>query len=112
MANIRLGIHFGLVDPDSPFKVSIAFGMISEAYLNFGFIGPPLLGLITGLFFKRAALLSQNVPQLSALGLLMILLTAWSFQAEFVLATWLSSIFQAAVVCIGLPLAYRKFTTG
>lgn len=112
MANIRLGLHFGLVDPDSPFKVSIAFGMISEAYLNFGFVGPPLLGLIIGLFFKRAALLAQNVPQLSALGLLMILLTAWSFQAEFVLATWLSSIFQAAVVCIGLPLVYRKFTSG
>lgn len=112
MANIRLGMHFGLVDPDSPFKVSIAFGMISEAYLNFGFIGPPLLGLITGLFFKRVALLARNVPQLSALGLLTILLTAWSFQAEFVLATWLSSIFQAAVICIGLPLAYRKFTTG
>ncbi len=112
MANVRLGMHFGLVDPDTPFKVSIAFGMISEAYLNFGVIGPPLLGLITGLFFKRVALLSQNVPPLSALGLLTILLTAWSFQAEFVLATWLSSIFQAAVVCIGLPLAYRKFTTG
>lgn len=112
MANIRLGMHFGLVDPDSPFTVSIAFGMISEAYLNFGVIGPPLLGLLTGLFFKRIAMLSRNVPQLSALGLLTILLTAWSFQAEFVLATWLSSIFQASVVCIGLPLAYRKFTTG
>lgn len=112
MANVRLGMHFGLIDPDSPYKVSIAFGMISEAYLNFGILGPPLLGLFTGLFFKRVALLSQNVPQLSALGLLTILLTAWSFQAEFVLATWVSSIFQAAVVCIGMPLAYRKFTTG
>ncbi len=112
MANVRLAVHFNLIDPDDPFKVSIAFGIIAEAFCNFGFIGPPLLGFFVGFAFKRVALLAQFAPQFSALGLLMILLTAWSFQAEQVLATWLSSLFQAAVVCIGAPLIYRKFYTG
>ncbi len=110
MANVRLGVHFDLINPDEPFKVSIAFGMIAEAYINFGIFGPPILGLILGALFKRVAILASGAQQFSALGILMILLTAWSFQAEFVLATWLSSLFQAAVVCIGMPLVYRKIT--
>lgn len=110
-ANVRLALHFDLIDPNDPYKVSIAFGMIAEAYLNFGIAGPPLLGLLLGFLFKRVAILAQNVPQFSALGMLMILLTAWSFQAEFVLATWISSLFQAAVVCIGGPLLYTRLTT-
>ncbi len=112
LANIRLALYFNLIDPDNPFKVSIAFGMIAEAYLNFGPLGVVFLGLGFGLFSRRLATLSIDVPQFSALGILMILLTAWSFQAEFVMATWVSSLFQAAVVCIGLPLVYRKFTSG
>lgn len=111
MANVRLAIYFGLIDPSDPYSVSIAFGMIAESYVNFGLFGVGLLGFLFGTIFKRVSLLAQDVPQFSALGILMILLTAWSFQAELVLATWLSSLFQASVVCIGLPLAYRHFTS-
>lgn len=111
LANIRLALYFNLVSEESAFSVSIAFGVISEAYVNFGYIGVIVLGLFLGMAYKRVAQLAQNAPQFSALGVLMILLTAWSFQAELVLATWLSSLFQASVVCIGLPLAYRQFTT-
>lgn len=111
MSNVRLGIYFHLIDPNDPFKVSIAFGMIAEAFVNFGHFGVGLLGFIFGAAFKRISLLAQNVPQFSALGIFTILLTAWSFQAELVLAAWISSLFQASVVCIGIPLVYRHFTT-
>ncbi|MCC6415184.1 MAG: hypothetical protein IT582_04670 [Opitutaceae bacterium] len=111
MANVRLGIYFGLIDPDDPYSVSIAFGMIAESFVNFGLAGVGLLGFLAGALFKRISLWAQDVPQFSALGILMILLTAWSFQAELVLATWLTSLFQASLVCIGLPLAYRHFSS-
>ncbi len=112
LANVRLALYFNLVSLESAFRVSIAFGIISEAYINFGYIGVAALGLLFGLTLKRIAQLAQNAPQFSALGVLMILLTAWSFQIELVLATWMASLFQAAVVCIGLPLVYRRFTQG
>ncbi|MCF7688812.1 MAG: hypothetical protein K9M98_02970 [Cephaloticoccus sp.] len=110
LANIRLAVYFGLVPEDDTFSVSIAFGPLAEAYTNFGYIGVGILGLIMGIGYKRVSLLSDGLPQFSALGIFMILLTAWSFQVEQVMATWLSSLFQASVICIGLPLAYRKFT--
>jgi hypothetical protein len=112
LANVRLALYFNLVSLEDALKVSIAFGVIAEAYVNFGVPGVIVLGLLFGAGFKRAALLSQNASQFSVLGILMILLTAWSFQIEFILATWLTSLFQAAVVCIGIPLVYRKFTSG
>ena len=111
LANIRLALHFNLVTAESSQSVSIAFGMISEAYINFGYPGVICLGLLFGAGFKRIAQLSQNAPQFSALGILIILLTAWSFQVELVLSTWLSSLFQASVICIGMPLVYKRFTT-
>jgi hypothetical protein len=111
LANVRLAIHFDLVDPDDAMSVSIAFGMIAEAYCNFGGAGVVLLGVIIGLIFRQVSMLSLNTAQFSALGILMILLTAWSFQAELILATWLASLFQASAVCIGAPLIYRQFTT-
>jgi hypothetical protein len=111
LANVRLALHFNLVTVESALSVSIAFGMIAEAYINFGYLGVIGLGLLFGAGFKRIAQLAQDAPQFSALGILMILLTAWSFQVELVLSTWLSSLFQASVICIGLPLVYKRFTT-
>lgn len=111
LANVRLAVYFGLVDPNNAMQVSIAFGMLSEAYVNFGWLGVGFLGFLFGWAFRRISVLSLGAPQLSTLGIFMILLTAWSFQAELVLATWLTSLLQASMVCIGIPLIYRQFVT-
>jgi len=107
----RLGAHLGLVREEDFSSVSIAFGMLAEAYINFGVWGVIGLGGIFGFSFKRIALLAKNASQFSALGILSILLTAWSFQVESTAATWISSLFQAVVCCIGLPIVYRLFTS-
>jgi hypothetical protein len=44
------------------------------------------------------------------MGLFLILLTAWSFQVELVMASWLTSLFQATVVVVGIPFAIRAAT--
>ena len=41
-------------------------------------------------------------------GLLMILLTAGSFYSEMTLAVWLSSLEQAEIVLIGMPMVLRS----
>jgi hypothetical protein len=87
--------------------VSIAFGMIAESYANFGLVGCAALGLLLGFGYKRVCVAAVGCPQFSALGLLTILLAAWSFQVEQIFATWLVSLVQAAFVVIGLPVAFR-----
>lgn len=108
-ANVRLALYFGLVDEESAQNVSIAFGPLAESYVNFGFIGLAMLGAVLGIGYKCVSTLSTGASQLSAIGLFVILLTAWSFQDEMVAATWVSSLFQASVVVVGLPLGFRKF---
>jgi hypothetical protein len=110
LSNDRLAIYLGLVDPEATQTVSIAFGFIAEAYANFGLLGVAVLGALMGWGFKTVMALGQDAPQFSALGLFLILLTAWSFQAEMVMASWLTSLFQAAVVVVGVPVAWRAIS--
>jgi len=104
-SNDQLMITLGLVNPDN-IDVNIAIGMPAEAYMNFGILGLGILALVFGLGFKYLSLLSKNTSQFSALGILAILATASSLQAEQNAAVWLSSLFQSAIVCIGIPLIY------
>jgi uncharacterized membrane protein YqaE (UPF0057 family) len=110
LSNARLALYLSLVDQDTAETVSIAFGFIAEAYANFGLLGVAALGCIMGWGFKTVTLLGLEAPQFSALGLFLILLTAWSFQAEMVMASWLTSLFQAAVVVVGVPVAWRTIS--
>jgi hypothetical protein len=110
-ANVRLALYFGLIDEDSATKVSIAFGPLAESYANFGFVGLALLGAAIGVGFKFVCTLSIGASQLSAISLFVILLTAWSFQTEMVAATWISSLFQASVVVLGIPLGFQLFSS-
>jgi len=81
--------------------------MIAESYANFGLIGCACLGGLLGFGFKKITVAAIGCPQFSAMGLLTILLAAWSFQAEQIFATWFISFLQAAVVVIGVPIAIR-----
>lgn len=107
LSNTLLAVHYRLVAEDSTTSVSIAFGLVAESYANFGIVGCAVIGVLLGYFYKRVTVASIGIPQFSAVGLLTILLGAWSFQAEQILATWLVSLFQASLVVIGIPLVWR-----
>jgi hypothetical protein len=107
LSNILLAVHYRLVSADSSSSVSIAFGMIAEAYANFGLLGCVGLGALLGFAYKRICTAAVGQPQFSALGLLTILLAAWSFQVEQIFATWFVSLVQAAAVVVGGPLIFR-----
>jgi hypothetical protein len=65
------------------------------------------LGLLFGAGFRLLTLWSAQSPVFSLGGLLLILLTAWSFQTELTLSAWLSSLFQAIVSIFALVLVFR-----
>ncbi len=108
IATYRLAVYYGLQDEDATNATTIAFGMLAEAYANFGMIGCVLLGTFWGFCLKKLQILSWLSPMFSLAGLMMILLTAWSFGSELTMAAWISSLYQAMIVVLGAPLILRK----
>jgi hypothetical protein len=108
VATYYLSVRYGLQDEDATQRTTIAFGMLAEAYANFGLLGALALGACFGFIYKKLQLLSAQSPMFSLAGLMMILLTTWSFNAELTLAAWVSSLFQALVAMLGLPVLLRS----
>jgi len=107
ISNDTLSIYYGLQSPEGTQKTTIAFGLLAEAYANFGFYGMGLLAAVFAFSLKKYNLWTQQSPILSYAGLLLVLLMAWSFQTELTLSNWLSSFFQAAVAVLGVPFILR-----
>jgi hypothetical protein len=105
----RLSVYYGLQSEEDTQKTTIGFGMLSEAYANFGYLGLALLGALVGGMFKKIQGWASDGPLFSYGGLLLIILLAWSFQVEFTLSIWLASLYQASVAVLGIPFIIRQF---
>jgi len=109
ISTYTLSIYYGLQRPEDTKTTTIAFGLLAEAYANFGFYGVGTLAAVFAFCFKKYGCWAQQSPILSYAGLLLVLLMAWSFQTELTLSIWLSSLFQAAVAVLGVPFVLRNF---
>lgn len=108
IATYELSIYYGLQTEESTATTTIAFGLLSEAYANFGMIGAVLLGALWGVVLKKFQIWTTFSPFFSFGGLFMVLLLAWSLNTEMTMAVWLSSFQQAVVVVLGVPLLLRS----
>ncbi len=108
VATNKLSVYYGLQVAESTAKTTIAFGLMTEAYANFGMFGIALLAATFAFAFKRFSDMSSLSPVLSYPGLVLVVLMAWSFQTELTLAAWLSSFYQACFVILGIPFLMRN----
>ncbi|WP_438482686.1 hypothetical protein [Oleiharenicola lentus] len=107
IATYELAKYYGLQSEEDTEATTIAFGLLAEAYANFGIIGAILLGATWGFMLKKLQIWSTFSPMFSFAGLFMVLMTAWSFSAELTMAAWVSSLEQAVIVVLGVPMIIR-----
>ncbi|MGC4071623.1 MAG: hypothetical protein QM760_03765, partial [Nibricoccus sp.] len=105
----RLSVYYGLQTEEETHRTTIGFGMVAEAYANFGFFGVIGIAAFLATVFKKIAGYAEGGPLLSYGGVLLVILLAWSFQVEFTLSLWLSSLYQACLAVLGLCYFLRKF---
>ena len=66
VATYELGIYYGLQREEDTVTTTIAFGLLTEAYANFGLIGAVLLGAFWGLMLKKLQIWSTFSPMFFA----------------------------------------------
>lgn len=103
-----LSTRLGILTPLEAETTSIAYGLVAEAYANFGFTAVAILGFVLGFCFRRLALAAAGCATLSSVGLLLILCFVWCLNVETTLAVWLSSLYQAGVAVFAPLLIWKR----
>lgn len=112
---ILLNTHFGRQDLAATFETYIAWGLLPEAYGNFGPIaGAIVLGGALGLFAAWAENFTSRKPLLSAEGFVaFVVFMGFVNSFEMVASVMITSIFQAIipVAAACAPFVHRKILT-
>jgi hypothetical protein len=110
---VMLNVHFGRQALADTFNTYIAWGLLPEAYGNFGaFWGGVVLGLCLGLFFAWAEVITATKPLLSLEGLITFaLFMELTVSFEMVASVLVTALFQSGVIiCLAcLPFVYRTW---
>jgi len=92
---IQLNVHYGLLTRESSELTSIGWGMIAEAYANFGMAGCLGLGLLLGIMLGVTQRVCGRYPVLSARGLSGLIILTAMLRIEAPMALFLSSLLQS-----------------
>lgn len=104
-----MAVYYGLQRIEDTQKTTIGFGLLTEAYANFGLYGVSSIAFVFAGLLKKFTGWAADSPILSYPGLILIVLVAWSFQDELTLSIWLSSLCQAAAVVCVVPFLLNRF---
>lgn len=102
-----LGIYYEIQDEEGVNFTSIGFGMIAEAWANFGWLGVMAIGLLFGWLSGIGVSLSRGLTASSVGYLLAVMLLAWTFQLEQTLGPFFISMAQSLFFGI-LALLYMS----
>lgn len=99
--NILLSVNYGLQTLEQTESTSIAWGLVPEAYANFGYWGVGLLAVGLAIFYSFVTNLTVNVPMTSLRFVLGLLVMGAAAQGD-TMGIFVTSQFQGAV---GVSLA-------
>ncbi len=96
-----LNIYYGKQRLQDTFSTTIGWGLLSEAYANFGLVGCAVLAIILGYVFGNVSAWSHYAPLLSARYLTSVLLMVYAFN-DSVASVFISSLFQSLVSLVAV----------
>ena len=107
-ASYILAIHYGIQTREDTENTTIAFGLVSEAFANFGFSGIGALAVVLGTFYGLVASWASRMPLLSLRGLFAVLIASYSFQSEFISTYYAAALFQSTIVLLALSVVFMR----
>lgn len=99
-----LSIYYGLQRLEDTNLTTIAWGLLAEAYANFGQVGCAGLAVIIGLVFGLTTRWSIGAPILSMRAMFTVLMLTFALQTEWTAGVYVAAFFQYVVVLIGIAI--------
>ncbi|MBF2097689.1 MAG: hypothetical protein IGQ88_04850 [Gloeomargaritaceae cyanobacterium C42_A2020_066] len=106
--NYILNVYYGLQSVTQVFQTTVGWGLLNEAYANFGFIGCGLLALVVGGGYGFIARWSYGCPVFSARFMYMIMLTVGVLSTEWSASVYVSSLGQTTSLVVVLAYILMK----
>ena len=107
----RLNVHYGIQTRESTEATTVGWGLINEAWANFGNIGVAVLGCIMGVLYGWIGRLTYGAPVMSMRVFVGATFAAIALQTEFTMGVYVTVLFQSMVVLmVLLPFLRREPT--
>ena len=104
----RLNLHYGLQREEDTWTTTIGWGLLNEAFANFGYWGVAGLAAVLGGFFGWVTRYSAAGSLLSLRALFAILVLSYAFQAEFSAGVLVSALFQSSAALVALSFLIMR----
>jgi hypothetical protein len=101
--NVLLTVNYGVQTLEQTQTTSIGWGLVPEAYANFGYVGVAGLAVVLAMFYSWVTNISVGVPMTSLRFVLGLLIMAAATKAD-TMSVFITSQFQGIV---GVSLAAR-----
>ncbi len=106
---VLLNLHYELqASREDAAVTSIGWGLLSEAYANFGYWGVAALAVLLGWSFGALSAWGANSPVLSFRFLCNLLVLALCFNTEISTGAFLASLYQSFLALVGVSLLLMK----
>jgi hypothetical protein len=106
--NQLLALHYGISDSEEDTLTSVGFGLMCEAFANFGYLGCLLVPLFLGALSGLITHWSMSVPIMSFRFLFGVLCLSSAFQVEYTAGVLTSSLFQASAALAVVAIVFMK----
>jgi hypothetical protein len=110
-ATNMLSVYYGLQTYKETFSTEISWGLLQEAYANFGRIGCAGLGIFLGSLYGWITRLTMNVPITSYRFLISLILIMLSLKNELTLGSFLSVLSQSTILLLVIRTCLMKSIT-
>jgi len=104
-----LNIHIGRQTYADTIRTTIAWGLLPEAYANFGYFGCILVGGFMGAFYGIVTLSAIGTPPFSARMMFCVLIMSLALAStEWTAGVYAASLFQSSVPIVGIKYLFMK----
>jgi len=104
-----LNIHIGRQTYQDTLRTTIAWGLLPEAYANFGVFGCAGVGMFLGAFYGFITRLGIGVPTFSARSLFGVLILSLALAStEWTAGVYVATLFQSSVPLVAMRYVFMK----